>query len=98
MERFELPTSSPGFSYSYSINNRGELFGYESGTPESGGLYATKWSLAGGHERIFFDPACETIQFQAAVDGNGRYIVGWALRGDPSLPPPWISSASGRAG
>jgi len=84
----ELPRTNPGYSYSYTINNRGELFGYESGTPEGGGLFATKWTLAGGHERIFFDPACGTIQFQAAVDGNGRYTVGWALRGDPSLPPP----------
>ena len=82
----ELPLSGPGFSYSYNINNRGEAFGYEG--PETGGFYAVKWSLGGGHERIFFDPACENIQFQAAVDGNGRYTVGWALRGDPSLPPP----------
>ncbi|HEU5135507.1 MAG TPA: hypothetical protein VFU13_10230 [Steroidobacteraceae bacterium] len=85
----ELPRSGPVASYSYNINNRGELFGYEFGTPEGGGIYATKWSLAGGRERIFFDPACgENLQFQAAVDGNGRYTVGWALRGDPSLPPP----------
>jgi hypothetical protein len=84
----ELPRSGPVASYSYTLNNRGEIFGYEFGTPEGGGIFATKWSLAGGRERIFFDPACDTIQFQAAVDGNGRYTVGWALRGDPSLPPP----------
>lgn len=87
-EGFELPTFNPGFSYSYTVNNRGELFGYESGTPEGGGLFAARWTLFGGHERIFFDPTCESINFQAAVDGNGKYIVGWALRGDDRLPPP----------
>ena len=86
-DSFALPTSSPGQSYSYTITNRGEAFGYE-GPVDIGGLYATRWSLAGGHERIFFDPACNSIQFTAAVDGNGRYTVGWGLRGDPSLPPP----------
>ena len=84
----ELPRSGPVASYAYDINNRGEIFGYEFGTPEGGGIFATRWSLAGGRERIFFDPACDTLQFQAAVDGNGRYTVGWALRGDPSMPPP----------
>ena len=83
-----LPTSTPAQAFTYSINNRGELFGYEGGPAETGGLFATRWSLAGGRERIFFDPACENIQFQAAVDGNARYTVGWGLRGDPSLPPP----------
>lgn len=85
----ELPLSGPGQSYAFTINNRGELFGYEIPN-DIGGFYATKWSLAGGRERIFFDQACEDprIQFQAAVDGNARYIVGWGLRGDPSLPPP----------
>lgn len=85
----ELPRSGPVASFSYTINNRGEVFGYEFGTPDGGGIFATKWSLAGGRERIFVDAACDdTLQFQAAVDGNGRYTVGWALRGDPSLPPP----------
>lgn len=82
----ELPQASPGTSHSGSINNRGQIFGYEG--PETGGLYAARWTLAGGRERIFFDPACDTIQFQGAVDGNGRYTVGWGLRGDPNLPPP----------
>lgn len=82
----ELAHAPDTTSYSYTINNRGELFGYEA--PSTGGLYAMRWTLAGGQERIFFDPACDTIQFQAAVDGNGKYIVGWGLRGDPSLPPP----------
>ena len=40
----------------------------------------------------------DTIQFQAAVDGNGRYTVGWGLRGDPSFLRRSISSASGSAG
>ena len=85
----ELPRSNDGFSYSHTINNQGELFGYEAATPDGGGLFATKWSLAGGRERIFVDPTCtDDLQFQAAIDGNGRYIVGWALRGDPNLPPP----------
>jgi len=82
----ELPLTSPGFSYSYGINDRGEMFGYEG--PETGGFYAARWTVGGGHERIFFDPACDTIQFQAGVDGNGRYTVGWGLRGDSRLPPP----------
>ena len=84
----ELPRSGPVASYSYTINNRGELFGYEFGTPEGGGIFATKWTLAGGRERIFIDPTCDTFQWSAAVDGNGRYTVGWASRRDPSLPPP----------
>jgi len=85
----ELPLSGPGQSYSYTINNRNELFGYEIPN-DAGGFFATKWSLAGGRERIFFNPACDEprIQFQAAVDGNARHIVGWGLRGDPNLPPP----------
>jgi hypothetical protein len=82
----ELPLTSPTFSYSYTVTNRGDLFGYEG--LDTGGFGATRWTLGGGHERIFFDPACETIQFQAAVDGNGRYTVGWGLRGDSRLPPP----------
>ncbi|HEY5810839.1 MAG TPA: hypothetical protein VIT67_22905 [Povalibacter sp.] len=81
-----LPREGDGYSYSYTINNRGELFGYERwDTP---GFTGSKWTLAGGHEKIFYDPACENIQFSAAVDGNGRYVVGWGLRGDPSQPPP----------
>lgn len=84
----ELPTFNAGFSYSYTVNNRGELFGYEAGTPELGGLHAARWTVFGGHERIFHDPSCESIDFQGAVDGNGKYIVGWALRGDDRLPPP----------
>ena len=85
---FELPTFNPGYSYSYSVNNRGELFGYEAGPAETGGLFAARWTLSGTHERIFFDPHCDNIQFQAGVESNGRYTVGWGLRGDPSLPPP----------
>lgn len=84
----ELPHPAGTYDYAYSINDRGELFGYESGTADGGGLFATRWTLSGGRERIFVDPACDTIQFQAAVAGNGRYTIGWALRGDPSLPPP----------
>lgn len=84
----ELPRSNGGSSYSYHLNNRGEIFGYETGPAETGGLFATRWTIGGGHERLFYDPSCEGIQFQSATDGNGRYIVGWALRGDPSLPPP----------
>jgi hypothetical protein len=85
----ELPRSNAGTSYSHSINNRAEAFGYEAATPDGGGLFATRWTLAGGRERIFVDPLCSAdLQFQSAVDGNGRYIVGWGLRGDPSLPPP----------
>jgi uncharacterized membrane protein len=85
---FELPTFNPGYSYSNAVTNRGEVFGSEFGTAETGGIFAAKWTVLGGHERIFFDPACDTIQFQAGVAGNDRYIVGWALRGDPTLPPP----------
>jgi hypothetical protein len=83
-----LPQDHEGAAFTYTINNRGELFGYEPGPAETGGLFAARWTVSGGHERIFFDPACNSIQFQGAVDGNGRYIVGWGLRGDPSLPPP----------
>jgi hypothetical protein len=76
---FELPTEEPGTSFSYSLNNRGEAFGYE--IPDGvGGLYGTKWSLGGGRERVFDDPACQSIRFSAAVDGNARYTIGWALR------------------
>ena len=82
----ELATSEPGQAFAYNITNRGEAFGYE--IPASGGFFGTRWSLAGGRERLFFDPACENIQFSSAVDGNGRYTVGWGLRGDPRLPPP----------
>ena len=82
----ELSQSVPGFTFSYTLNNRGEAFGYESPF-ETGGLYGTKWSLAGGLERVFDDPACENIRFSGAVDGNTRYTVGWALRPLPILLP-----------
>jgi hypothetical protein len=82
----ELPRpADPGRSFSSTINNRGEIFGFE--TVEHG-FSGTRWTLAGAHERLFFDPACEFIQISAATDGNGRYTVGWALRGDSRLPPP----------
>ena len=54
----ELPRSGTVASYSYGINNRGELFGYEFGTPEGGGFFATKWSLAGGRERKIGRASC----------------------------------------
>jgi hypothetical protein len=82
----ELPKSAPGSTFTYSLNNRGEAFGYES-PADSGGLYGTKWSLAGGRERVLDDPACEIFRFSGAVDGNARYTVGWALRPDPTLLP-----------
>ena len=82
----ELPRpADPGFSFGSTINNRGEIFGYE--TVENG-FAGTRWTLSGGHERLFFDPACDSIQVSGAADGNGRYIVGWGLRGDSRLPPP----------
>lgn len=83
---FELPRpADPGTSFGDSINNRGEIFGFETeGTLFTG----ARWTLFGGHERLFFDPACESIQVSSASDGNGRYIVGWGLRGDSRLPPP----------
>lgn len=75
----------PGTSFGDSINNRGEVFGFEI----ADGVFAgARWTLGGGHERLFFDPACEFIQVSSASDGNGRYIVGWGLRGDSRLPPP----------
>jgi hypothetical protein len=37
---------------------------------------------------VFDLESCDQIRFSAAVGGNGRYTVGWGLRGDPSLPPP----------
>jgi len=82
----ELPKSGPATTYSYALNNRGESFGYESPN-DTGGLYGTKWSLSGGRERVLDDPACESIRFSAAVDGNARYTVGWALRPDPIFLP-----------
>ncbi len=35
-------------------------------------MYGTKWSVAGGRERVFDDPACEYIRFSGAVDGNAQ--------------------------
>ncbi len=83
---FELPKSVVGSNYAFNLNNRGELFGYEAPS-EGGGLYGTRWTLAGGMERLFDDPGCETIRFSAAVDGNARYVVGWAFRPDPIFLP-----------
>jgi len=82
----ELPRpADPGSSFGDSINNRGEIFGYEVGENLFTGV---RWTVFGGHERLFFDPACEFIQVSSASDGNGRYIVGWGLRADSRLPPP----------
>jgi hypothetical protein len=82
----ELPRpEDPGFSFGDGINNRGEIFGFE--TAENG-FVGTRWTLAGGHETMFLDPSCESFQLSGAADGNGRYVVGWGLRGDSRLPPP----------
>jgi len=83
---FELaPPAVPGFSFGSTINNRGEIFGFET---VEGGFSGVRWTLGGGHERLFFDPACGSLQIGGASDGNGRYIVGWGWRGDTRLPPP----------
>jgi hypothetical protein len=82
----ELPRpADPGFSFGSAMNNRGEIFGFEI---EGNIMSATRWTLFGGHERLFFDPACDFIQSASASDGNGRYIVGGGLRPDSRLPPP----------
>ena len=84
----ELAHTSPGYTFANSINNRGELFGFES--PDvNPGLYATRWTVSGGVERIFFDPECDGIQVAFAIDGNGRNTIGWAFRKDPSLGSPF---------
>jgi uncharacterized membrane protein len=77
--------AEPGFSFGSTINNRGEIFGFET---VEGGFSGARWTLAGGHERLFFDPACGSLQVGGASDGNGRYVVGWGWRPDASLPPP----------
>ena len=77
--------ADPGFSFGSAINNRGEIFGWES---VEGGFAGTRWTVFGGHERLFFDPACGSIQIGGAADGNGRFVVGWGWRGDSRLPPP----------
>ena len=84
----ELARTSPGYTFANSINNRGELFGFESPT-DTPGLFATRWTVSGGIERIFFDPDCDGIQVAFAVDGNGRNTIGWAFRKDPSLGSPY---------
>ena len=82
----ELPRpADPGFSFGSTINNRGEIFGFET---VQNGITGVRWTLFGGHERLFFDPACDFIQSTTASDGNGRYIVGAGLRPDSRLPPP----------
>jgi hypothetical protein len=82
----ELPRpADPGSSFGVTVNNRGEIFGFES---IDNGIGATRWTLAGGHERLFFDPACDFIQVSTAADGNGRFVVGSGLRPDARLPPP----------
>jgi len=77
--------AAPGFAFGSTINNRGEIFGFET---IEGGFSGVRWTLGGGHERLFFDPACGSLQVGGASDGNGRYIVGWGWRGDIRLPPP----------
>jgi uncharacterized membrane protein len=77
--------AEPGFSFGSTINNRGEIFGFET---VEGGFSGVRWTLGGGHERLFFDPACGSLQVGGASDGNGRYVVGWGWRGDARLPPP----------
>ena len=77
--------TEPGFAFGSTINNRGEIFGFET---VEGGFSGVRWTLGGGHERLFFDPACGSLQVGGASDGNGRYVVGWGWRGDTRLPPP----------
>lgn len=82
----ELPRPpEPGFSFSSTVNNRGEIFGFET---VDGGITGVRWTLFGGYERVFHDPTCGFIQSSSVADGNGRYIVGGGLRPDPNLPPP----------
>ena len=99
-----LPVTGPQCcSWAQNINNLGQSFGAEN--MDSGGFAGAIWSLGGGRERVFDLESCDQIRFSAAVGGNGRYTLGWALRGDPAQPPPldtlciyprWLfSSASG---
>jgi uncharacterized membrane protein len=81
-----LPQGSLGADFAYGINNRGELFG---GSAEPDGVHATKWTLGGGRETVFANPACDGVfPFANAVEGNGSYVVGWALRPAPEISDP----------
>lgn len=83
---FELPFSEPGSGFASTINNFGTVFGAE--IPSTGGFYGSRWSLAGGRERIFDEPTClPGLHWSAAIAGNGRYTIGWGFRQDPTLPP-----------
>jgi uncharacterized membrane protein len=80
---FALPLSSDAAeAWASNINNLGAVFG---GEFASTGLVATKWSLAGGRERIFDDPTCD-LRLSYASAGNSRYTIGWAFRRHEFLP------------
>jgi hypothetical protein len=84
---YQLPLTGPECcSFVYNINNRA-AFGAEN--MDTGGFAGVMWSVAGGRERVFDSPACDSIRFSAAVAGGTRYRAGWGLRTDPSLPIPF---------
>jgi len=82
-----IPLQQTGASaFTNGVNNRGQAFG---GDISGNAIFGVRWSVAGGFERIFDEPACEFLNISGASAGNARYIVGWGLRSDPSLPPPF---------
>jgi uncharacterized membrane protein len=84
---FELPAGPDStYTYSYQINNLGQAFGSDTTAMSQVG---TRWSLAGGLERVFDAPLCEGLNLNGATSGNSRYVVGWGLRVDPEMGSPY---------
>ena len=72
-------------AFTYGVNNRGQAFGGDASNV-SGALFGVRWTIAGGFERIFDEPACEGLNIGGAAAGNARYVVGWGLRSSPDFP------------
>ena len=87
-----LPITGPQCcTWGQSINNFGQIFGAEN--MDTGGFAGMIWTVSGRRERVFDLEACDQIRFSAAVGGNGRHTLGWALRGDPAQPPVRLGQA-----
>jgi hypothetical protein len=80
-----MPPGEETASYSVSLDSQ-RVYGHAFGTQTRGII----WSLSGGFEEAFQPFDCFSGgRLDMANSGNeSGYVVGWAFRTDPSLPPP----------
>ena len=84
---YELALPTGAFSgFALSIDNRLRVVGDSTDNLRNRGAL---WTLGGGHEPAFQQFGCLGGDVDQALGGNLRgYVVGWAVRTDPSAAPP----------